>query len=348
LVNSSSHLPTAQDLDSFLKRVHDHCQEFKAPIIHRSVLQAGLTLFLYLLLCTAMVFFTKAGFYWVCALLAVPTAGLLVKMFIVQHDCGHGSYFKSKATNNFVGRLFSLATFTPFAFWRDAHNRHHASSGNLSKRGIGAIDTLTLEEFRNLKPWQQRLYKVYRHPIVMVLIGPPLYIIILQRLPLKGSLPFSDEYHSINGRHLWKSVMTLNIGLLVVYGTLAWLIGLSTVLIVFMPALFISASVGGWLFYVQHQYEDSYWEHHEEWDFRAAALLGSSHYDLPKVLHWFTGNIGFHHIHHLSSLIPNYRLPECYEASDDLKALPKMSMLDSLKTARLRFWDEVQKKMVTA
>lgn len=341
-----SNFPPVQDLDNMLKRVHLHCQEFKTPIAHRSILQAGLSFLIYISLCAVIIFSVMRGQYWVSLLLTLPAAGMLVKLFIIQHDCGHGSYFKSKKANSWVGRLMSLATLTPYAFWRDAHNRHHKTSGNLSKRGVGAIDTLTLKEFQALTPSQQFFYKLYRHPIVMVLIGPPLYIIILQRLPLKGPMPYTEIYQSIAGRHLWKSVMALNLAILVLYGGLAFAFGLKTVLLVFLPISFVSASIGGWLFYVQHQYEDAYWEYQDKWDYRAAALLGSSHYDLPKILHWFTGNIGFHHIHHLSSLIPNYRLPECYEASDDLKKFPKMSMLDSLKTARLRFWDETQKKMV--
>lgn len=333
---------------AIMKRIHAHCLLYKYPVLHRSIGQTILAFSLYAAICTLIILCVQNNIYWASTLLTLPAAGLLVKLFTIQHDCGHGAYFKSKAANNFLGRAISIITWTPYAFWRDAHNRHHASSGNLSKRGIGAIDTLTLAEFNNLSPTHQRLYKLYRHPIVMVLIGPPLYIILIQRMPLKGPLPFSEIYQTIAGKHLGKSVMALNAAILVVYGALAVMLGLTTVIVTFLPILFLSACIGGWLFYVQHQYEDAYWAFHDKWDYRSAALLGSSHYDLPRPLHWLTGYIGFHHIHHLSSLIPNYRLAECHKASADLQKFPRMSMRDSLKTARLRFWDEAQNKMVCA
>ncbi len=334
------------ELKEQLNRIHAHCQNYKTPVMSRSIGQTALTLFLYAVLMTAIIGAIAYGLIWLSLLLSVPAAGLLVKLFIIQHDCGHGSYFKSKKANTYVGRFISVFTFTPFAFWRDAHNKHHAASGNLSKRGIGAIDTLTVREYEKLTKLQRFFYILYRHPVTMILIGPPLYIIVLQRFPFKGPMPFADIYHSINGSHLWRSVVGLNLMLIIFYGALVMWLGLGVVALAFLPALIMSASIGGWLFYVQHQYEETYWEAGENWDFKAAALLGSSHYDLPRILQWFSGNIGFHHIHHLSSLIPNYRLQECYEASPDLKTFPKLGIVESFKTMRLRLWDEQQKKMV--
>jgi len=329
-----------------LKRIQAHCQHYKNPVASRSIGQAVLSFLIYVTLFGTMMVAAQNNMIWLTLILSVPAAGILVKLFIIQHDCGHGSYFKKRWANNLLGRIISGLTMTPYAYWRDAHNRHHASSGNLTKRGIGAIDTLTVEEYEKLTKKQRFFYTLYRHPITMVLIGPPLYILVLQRLPLTGPMPFSEIYHSINGSHLWRSVMSLNIMILLVYGSLSLFVGFGTVVLVFLPALIMSASIGGWLFYVQHQYENAYWAEQEEWDYTEAALLGSSHYDLPRFLQWFTGNIGFHHIHHLSSLIPNYRLQECYENSQDLQLLPKMGIRESIKTARLRLWDERQRKMV--
>jgi len=334
------------NLQERLARVHQHCKNYQTPQLRRSIGQTIITLGLYAVLSALIMWMFHAGYGWFTPLVMVPAAGMLVKVFIIQHDCGHGSYFKSKTLNTRVGQLMSVLTFTPFAFWRDAHNKHHASSGNLSRRGIGAIDTLTKAEFDAMTPGQQRMYRFYRHPLIMFFIGPPLYILIIQRFSFTKAVPLSQTYQTITGSHLLPSVLGLNFAMLVFYGALAWLFGLDLVLLTFLPVGALAAVAGGWLFYVQHQYEDSYWADDEEWDYKTAALLGSSHYDLPKVLHWVTGNIGYHHIHHLSSLIPNYRLAECYNNSSDLQLFPRMSLKDSLKTVKLRLWDENAQKMV--
>lgn len=293
------------------------------------------------------VLLAKAG-YWPITLMLAPVAGLLlVKLFTIQHDCGHGSYFKSRIANNVTGWVISVLTFTPYGFWRDSHNRHHAGSGNLDRRGLGAVDMLTLSEFQRLTPKQKFLYRFYRHPIVLLVFGPPFYFILMQRLPLNKTLPFMETYTSMRLAQIWKSVVGLNIGLLVFYGALSLWIGIGTVALVILPAVSVASWVGAWLFYVQHQYENAYWAKAGEWKYEAAALLGSSHYDLPTPIRWVTGNIGLHHIHHLCSLIPNYRLHDCYQASEDLKAWPKMTFLDSLKTTRLALWDEARQKMIS-
>ncbi len=335
-----------QDMHARLQRIQAHCQHYKTPSAYRSIGQTVLAFLIYFALFGVMIFAALNNMAWLTLLLSVPAGGILVKLFIIQHDCGHGSYFKKKWANTWLGRIVSLLTFTPYAFWRDSHNRHHASSGNLTKRGHGAVDMLTVEEFNALPPKERFFYKLYRHPMIVSVLGPPFYILIVQRFPLKKPPPYSEVYQTIKGSHLTPSVMGLNLMILLFYGSLAWMIGFWTVLLVFVPAVSIAASIGGWLFYVQHQYEHAYWAEQDEWDYSQAALMGSSHYDLPRFFQWVTGNIGFHHIHHLSSLIPNYRLQECYEASQDLQLLPKMSIRDSLKTAKIRLWDANQRKMV--
>lgn len=330
-----------------LRRIVEHCKEFQGADVRRSLAQAGFALTFYVGLVAAMIALARGG-EWGFALLLSPLAGgVLVKLFTIQHDCGHGSYFRSKQANGALGRLISVLTFTPYTFWRDAHNRHHAGSGDLDRRGIGAVDTLTVEEYRALPKKERIKYRLYRHPMVMIVIGAPFYFFILQRFPFASAPSFAKTYTGLKAKQIWKSVVALNIAMLVVYGGLAALFGIGAVALAVLPAVAIAAWAGAWLFFVQHQYEDAYWARKPEWTYAEAAIYGSSHYHLPKMLRWFTGNIGLHHIHHLASGIPNYRLPECYKASTDLQALPKMSMLESINCARLALWDEAQRKMVS-
>ncbi len=330
-----------------LRRIVEHCKSFQGADLKRSLSQAAVTLAIYLALAASM-FALVAGGEWGIALLIAPLAGgVLVKLFTIQHDCGHGSYFKSRPANHALGFLISLLTFTPYGFWRDSHNRHHAGSGDLDRRGIGAVDTLTVEEYRALAKAERLMYRVYRHPLVLIVIGAPVYFFLLQRLPLASAPPFAKTYTGLKVSQIWKSVLLLNAALVLVYGGLAALFGAGVVALAVLPAVTIAAWAGTWLFFVQHQYEDAYWARKPEWTYAEAAIYGSSHYHLPKILRWFTGNIGLHHIHHLASGIPNYRLPECYRSSRDLLALPKMTILDSLNCARLALWDEAQRKMIS-
>jgi len=330
-----------------LRRIVEHCKAFQGADLKRSVSQATVSLSIYFALVAAMLALASVG-QWGFALLLSPLAGgVLVKLFTIQHDCGHGSYFKNRRANHALGFLISILTFTPYGFWRDSHNRHHAGSGDLDRRGIGAVDTLTVEEYRALPKSERVMYRLYRHPLVLIVIGAPVYFFILQRLPLASAPPFAKTYTGLKVSQIWKSVLLLNIALALVYGGLAVLLGAGVVALAVLPAVTIAAWTGTWLFFVQHQYEDAYWARKPEWTYAEAAIYGSSHYHLPKVLRWFTGNIGLHHIHHLASGIPNYRLPECYRSSKDLLALPKMTMLESLNCARLALWDEAQRKMIS-
>ena len=330
-----------------LRRIVQHCAGFQGVELHRSLGQAGLSLALYTSVIAAMIACAMTGYWFVSLLLAPFAAGLLVKLFTIQHDCGHGSYFKNRAANHALGFAISLLTFTPYGFWRDAHNRHHASSGDLDRRGVGGVDTLTVDEYRALTPGKKFLYQFYRHPLVMIVFGAPLYFLILQRLPLAGPMPFAETYHGLRLSKIWKSVALLNVSLVAFYGGLSMLLGLGTVALVILPVVTISAWIGTWLFFVQHQYEDTYWAVRAEWNYAEAAVFGSSHYKLPTPLRWLTGNIGLHHIHHLSSLIPNYKLMECYRASEDLLSLPVLTIRESIRCSKLALWCSEQRKMVS-
>lgn len=337
----------ADQLSERLARISEHCKSYQGAQLSRSVKQALLNASLYIAVIALMLVLVKTG-YWPVAVLMAPAAGLLlVKMFTIQHDCGHGSYFKSKRANNIVGWCISVLTFTPYGYWRDSHNRHHAGSGNLDRRGLGAVDMLTLAEFNKLSPKRRFLYRFYRHPLVLLAFGPPFYFIFMQRLPLNNTLPFMETYNSMKLSQIWRSVVLLDVVIVAFYGALSLWLGLGAVALVVLSAVSVASWVGAWLFYVQHQYENAYWENNGNWNYEAAALLGASHYDLPSPIRWVTGNIGLHHIHHLCSLIPNYRLQECYEASEDLKAWPKMTFLESLKSTRLALWDEAKRKMIS-
>lgn len=330
-----------------LRRIALHCKEFQSPDLTRSIAQASLNIGIYAALVAAM--FAAAIFevWWALVLIAPFAAGMLVKLFIIQHDCGHGSYFKSRRANDLIGFAMSMLTFTPYGFWRDAHNRHHATSGDLDRRGVGAVDTLTVDEYCALPPLRRFMYRMYRHPAVLILIGAPIYFFILQRLPLAGPMPFATTYTGMKLRQIWKSVVALNIALVAFYGAFAAAFGVAETAAVFIPVVTGAAWIGTWLFFVQHQYEETYWAKREEWNYAEAAIFGSSHYKLPTPLRWMTGNIGLHHIHHLSSLIPNYKLNECYKTSADLLSLPVMTMRDSLKCARLALWDAAQQRMIS-
>ncbi|MEZ5920816.1 MAG: fatty acid desaturase [Parvularculaceae bacterium] len=337
----------AADRMAALRRIVEHCKEFQGADLRRSIAQASIAVSIYAGLIGASIYFAQAGNVIPAIVFSVLGGGVLVKIFTIQHDCGHGSYFRTRRVNNILGFTLSMLTFTPYGFWRDAHNRHHAGSGDLDRRGVGAVDTLTVEEYHALSSAEKIAYRAYRNPIVMFIVGAPVYFLIMQRFPLAGPMPFAKTYHGLRISQIWKSVVALNIALVVLYGGLAALFGFGAVALAVLPSVTVASWIGAWLFFVQHQYEDAYWARKPEWTYAEAAIYGSSHYHLPKPLRWMTGNIGLHHIHHLASGIPNYRLPECYRASKDLMALPKLTILESINCARLALWDEAQRKMIS-
>ena len=271
-------------------------------------------------------------------LLAVPAGALLFRLFMIQHDCGHGAFFRGRAANDWTGRVLGILTLTPYECWRRSHAVHHASSGNLDARGTGDLDTLTVAEFRALGLVRRLLYRLYRHPIVLFGIGPAYQFLLRHRLPfgMKGT-----------GWRRWLSAMGTNAGFAAVAGALIWAMGLKLFLLVHLPITLVAASLGVWFFYVQHQFEHTHWDRGEDWSFHSSALQGSSHYQLPPVLRWFSANIGVHHVHHLASRIPFYRLPEVLRAFPALAACSKMTIGQSFVAVRLALWDEDKRRLVS-
>jgi omega-6 fatty acid desaturase (delta-12 desaturase) len=310
---------------------------YREPSSMRSVFEIVITAVPFALVWALMWASLEAG-YLTGLLLAVPAAGFLVRLFMIQHDCGHGAFFRYRLANDWVGRVIGVLTLTPYEFWRRAHALHHASSGNLDRRGIGDIDTLTVREFLILSNRRQLCYRLYRHPIVMFGIGPAYLFILRHRFPL-GLMR--------DGWQPWISAMTTNVAIAVLVATMIWLVGVGPFLLVQLPITLLAASIGVWLFYVQHQFEDTFWAHDEDWSFHEAGLRGSSHYDLPIVLRWFTANIGVHHVHHLCSRIPYYRLPQVLRDNPQLSAVGRLTLRESFRCVRKVLWDEDRHKLVS-
>jgi omega-6 fatty acid desaturase (delta-12 desaturase) len=273
--------------------------------------------------------------YWLVLPVQVLAAGFLIRIFIIFHDCGHGSFFKSKRVNELVGYLTGIMTFTPYHDWRIEHAKHHATAGDLDRRGLGDIWTMTVSEYREASFAQRLGYRLYRNPIVMMGVGPLFIVLLKQRLS-----------HSVTGAAGKRSVYLTNLALIAVYGALFVAFGVKSMLMVLLPILAIAGATGVWLFYVQHQFEGVYWERRDRRDYVSVALEGSSMYALPRVLHWFTGNIGFHHIHHLSPSIPNYRLPKCFREQPMFQQMSQLTLVGSLKSLRLRLYDEESRRLI--
>jgi omega-6 fatty acid desaturase (delta-12 desaturase) len=276
--------------------------------------------------------------YAVVLALTVPAAFFLIRLFIIQHDCGHGSYFRSQALANWVGRVIGVLTLTPYTYWRKTHAMHHAHSGNLEHRGFGDISTLTVAEYRALDTWGRIRYRVYRNPLVIFVVGAALHFLVLHRLPFIVPKNWTRERASI---------LLTNLGIAAVVFAAGSLLGWKEFLMVQLPITLLACSIGVWLFYVQHQYEETYWEHDPQWSFDEAALEGSSYLVLPKVLQWATGNIGLHHIHHLNARIPNYRLPEVLRHHPELEKVSRLTLRESFRTMTLALWDEAGRRLVS-
>jgi acyl-lipid omega-6 desaturase (Delta-12 desaturase) len=278
------------------------------------------------------------GLWWLSLLIAVPAAGFLVRLFMIQHDCSHRAYFKSAALNDWLGRIIGVFTLTPHDCWRRSHAIHHATSGNLDRRGIGEVATLTVDEYRAL-PWLKRMgYRLYRHPAVIFVVGPAFLFLLQHRLPT-GQMR--------EGWRPWVSALGTNASILVMIAAAIWLGGWQPLLLVHLPTLLLAASIGVWLFYVQHQFEETYWMRQQTWDATDAALEGSSYYDLPGPLRWITANIGVHHVHHVSSRIPFYRLPQVLRDYPQLKGMSRLSLMESVRSVGLSLWDEGAKRLIS-
>ncbi len=309
---------------------------YRDPDHGRSFVELAITVAPLFLLWGAM-WVALSWSYWLSLLLALPTAGFLVRLFMIQHDCGHGAFFRTRRLNDWVGRGIGVLTLTPYGFWRRSHNMHHAGSGNLARRGIGDIVTLTVREYVALPWWRRLRYRLYRHPAVMFGIGPAFLFLVQQRLPI-GAMRDKTE---------WSSTMTTNAAIAVVVAGFVWVIGLVPFLLLQLPVILLAAAIGVWLFYVQHQFEATFWAQDVDWSQPEAALHGSSHYDLPRVLRWFTANIGIHHVHHLSSRIPYYRLPGVLRDHPQLADIGRLSLGESIRCVRLVLWDEVRRKLIS-
>jgi omega-6 fatty acid desaturase (delta-12 desaturase) len=307
--------------------------KYAKPDMKRSLWQVANTLIPYFVLWYLMIRSVEVS-YWLTLALSVLAAGFLMRAFIIFHDCGHGSFFKSQKLNDFMGIITGILNFTPYYRWKHDHAIHHATAGDLDRRGTGDVYTMTVKEYLAAPWWKKTGYRIMRNPFALLGVGPLLVFVVTQRIPLPSQ-----------GRREKASVWWTNFALAGIATALCLLIGWKTYVLVQLPIIFISSTVGLWLFYVQHNFDPSYWDNHEGWEFVKAGLQGSSFYKLHPILQWFSGNIGFHHIHHLSSKIPNYNLPQCYYENPLFHVKP-LTFVASLKSLSLRLYDEEQKMMV--
>jgi acyl-lipid omega-6 desaturase (Delta-12 desaturase) len=308
---------------------------YAQPRLWRSLLDVATSVVPYVALIVLM-FLMIGAFGLLTILLAIPAAGFLVRTFVVFHDCAHGSLLPSKRANRHLGRFLGLFVLSPFARWRHDHAVHHGSSGDLDRRGVGDIVTLTISEYEQ-RSWKGRLaYRLIRSPVVMFGLGPIMAMIIGPRIATRSQRP-----------RLRHSVLATDCVLVVVATGLCWLVGWKDVLIVWAPSAMLAGSIGIWLFYVQHQFEGAYWRHSDNWSYSDAALRGSSYLRLPRILQFFTGNIGLHHVHHLNARIPNYNLQRAHDKTPALHDVPQLSLLDGLRAVRLKLWDEERGRLVT-
>jgi acyl-lipid omega-6 desaturase (Delta-12 desaturase) len=311
---------------------------YREPNHARSIMEIAITVGPFVLLWTLALVTYHAGYWWLSPLIAGPAAAFLVRLFMIQHDCGHGAFFRHRLANDWVGRVIGILTLTPYDFWRRTHAAHHASSGNLDHRGLGDINTLTVREYKEMSGWGRFCYRLYRHPFVLFGIGPAYLFVLQHRLPI-GLLR--------GGWQPWLSTMATNLGIAVIVTLLIWFFGIVPFLLVHLPMTLIAGSIGVWLFYIQHQFNPTFWARDSEWTLHEAALYGSSYYHLPGILRWFTANIGMHHVHHLCSRIPYYRLPKALRDYPELSHVSRLTLRDSFRCVRLALWDEREGRLVS-
>jgi len=310
---------------------------YRKPDHIRSMLEIVITVVPFILLWLAA-WQALSISYWLSLLICIPASAFLVRLFLIQHDCGHGAFFRSKSANDWVGRTLGVVTMTPYHVWRRAHAIHHASHGNLDKRGLGDIDTMTVREYNEASNWERFKYRFYRHPIILFGIGPAFIFLIQQRYPAGLER---------EGWRFWASAMGTNAAIIVAWSLMIYLVGWKTFLMLQIPITVLASSIGVWMFYVQHQFEDMVWDMDEEWDLQHAAFYGSSHYDLPVVLRWLTASIGVHHVHHLSSRIPYYRLQDVLKDHPQLKEIKRLTLRKSFSCVKLRLWNEETRKLIS-
>jgi acyl-lipid omega-6 desaturase (Delta-12 desaturase) len=327
-----------QEENTNLINLRNSWQKMVAPYAHAD-LQHGLgqiatSLLPYLALWALMIFSLRVSI-WLSLVFAIPAAAFLMRIFIIFHDCGHGSFFKSRTANQWVGFFVGVLVFTPSENWWHDHAVHHATAGDLDRRGVGDVTTMTVEEYRQSSRWQRLTYRVFRNPLAMFIVGPIAVFLIINRFPTPGA-----------GRKEKLSVVFADLVIAVIFVLMGLAIGWKTYLLLQVFVMWLAGAAGIWMFYVQHQFEKVYWVHSSQWDYLDSALKGASCYQLPKLLQWFTGNIGFHHIHHLSPRIPNYFLERCYKENPLLRANTTLNLITGLKSLSLRLWDEQAQRMV--
>ncbi len=310
--------------------------KYREPSYLRSVTELAITIGPFLLL-WALAWWSLSYSYWAAFGISLFNAAFLLRLFVIQHDCGHGSFFRNRIASDWVGRAIGVLTLTPYDVWRQSHSIHHSSSGNLGRRGIGDISTLTVAEYNSLSKWNRVIYRLYRHPIFMFGFVPGYLFYLQNRLPL-GFMA--------KGKY-WLSAMLTNAGIIAGLLAIFYFGGVLPVLLIFLPTTMLAATAGVWLFYVQHQFETTHWDVEENWQMHEAALHGSSHYVMPAVLRWFTANIGIHHVHHLYSRIPFYRLPEVLRDHATLAEGNRMTIRESIANARLHLWDEDSRTLIS-
>lgn len=330
--DSPADTATGQDRNAWRSVV----ARYQGSDVARSIFQIATTL-VPLALAFVVMHWSLGVSYWLTLLLSLPTAGLLVRTFIIMHDCTHGSFLPSRRWNDFVGYVTGVLTLTPYDQWRRDHALHHASSGDLDRRGHGDINTLTVREYLALDRWGRLKYRLFRHPFTLLGLGP-LHLMVNQRFRAAGTTATKDKQV--------RSVWMTNLGIVVGIAFFGYLFGFRDVLMIYLPSIYLAGMGGVWLFYVQHQFEDAYWEPHENWDYVTSAIAGSSYFKMPAVLQWFTGSIGLHHVHHLGPKIPNYRLQRAHDENPLFHDVTVITLAHTRRLLRLTLWDEEQKRLV--
>lgn len=310
--------------------------QYRKPDPLRSSFELAVTLGPFIFL-WGLAWYTMSISYWLTFCISLLNAGFLLRLFCIQHDCGHGAFFENRTVSDWLGRVIGVVTLTPYDVWRRTHSMHHSTSGNLGRRGMGDVHTLTVAEYQTKSPLNRLLYRLYRNPITLFCLGPGYLFLVQNRLPL--GLMGSVRY--------WFSAMATNAAIIAWVSLIIYLGGLMPILLIFLPSTLLAATAGVWLFYVQHQFETTNWEAEEDWQLHESALHGSSHYVLPPVLQWMSANIGIHHVHHLYSRIPFYRLPQVLRDHVDLAEGNRMTVAESFANARLNLWDEESKTLVS-
>jgi omega-6 fatty acid desaturase (delta-12 desaturase) len=323
-----------------MDQIFSATRAFQAPTLASSLGQLATSFGGFFATCTAM-YLCLAVSLWITLPMSVLAAGFLVRIFIIQHDCGHGSFFRSRQANELIGRLCSLMTLTPYAFWRRQHARHHGSWNNLDRRAASGLDIysscMTVAEYRALGRWRRFLVRFTHHPIIANLLVPPLVFVILYRVPFDATKGWRRERRGVYLTNLALAVLVGGSGLALGYGRVA---------AVQLPIMVIASIVGVWLFSIQHRFELAQWMPDASWSFAGASLGGASYLRLPRLLQWFTGNIGFHHVHHIDPRIPNYRLEECHNADAGFQSASTLTLHTALRALRYALWDSDLERLV--